>query len=242
MNKDLSSIGVEPILRESVAEKVVQRVLGLVKAGNLKPGDKLPSEKELMVIFSVSRPTLREALRALSILGVTTTRKGDGSYVSELKAKDLLRPLEFFVSIEENSLDDIFECRQLLECEMVRKADLKVTDAEIAEFQSLINIQKREVEDPLAFRISDQQFHELLATVSGNPVLARVADGMYNMGMEARRRATDIDGVIAQSIEDHQKIVDALRQHDPDRAAKAMNIHLTNIKKSTEQIITRKIL
>ncbi|KEA65284.1 Transcriptional regulator, GntR family [Marinobacterium lacunae] len=233
MENFLSSAEIGPIERESIAEKVVDRILNLIQAGNLKPGDKLPSEKELMAVFNVSRPTLREALRALSILGITATRKGGGSYISDLRAKDLLKPLEFFVSIEDKSIPDIFECRRILECEMVAKAAAKVTDDNIEEFERLIAIQKDAVDDPVAFRISDQKFHELLATVAGNAVLSRLADGMYNIAMDARRKATEIDGVLPQSIQDHQAIVDALKLRDADQAAAAMKTHLENIEKST---------
>ncbi|SHE66033.1 regulatory protein, gntR family [Marinomonas polaris DSM 16579] len=233
MTKLLESLNLDPIDRESIAEKVVNKILSLVQSGNLKPGDKLPSEKELMTVFSVSRPTLREALRALSILGITATKKGGGTYISELKAADLLRPLEFFVSIEDQSIRDIFECRRILECEMVAKAAACVTDQQLIEFDQLISVQKEAVKDPVAFRISDQKFHELLATISGNVVLARLADGMYNIAMDARRKATEMEGVLPQSIADHIAIVNALKKKDSTLASEAMREHLNNIENST---------
>lgn len=233
MKKMLLEGHLKPIERESMAEKVVNRILGLIKAGNLKAGDKLPSEKELAAVFNVSRPTLREALQALSILGITSTRKGGGCYVSALKAKDLLGPLEFFLAIDDGGLDDIFECRIILECEMVAKAAENVTSTELETLEQLIVFQRGAVDDPIAFRISDQKFHELLATISGNAVLARLSDGMYNMAMDVRRRAVEIEGVIAQSIDDHQAIVDGLRSKNPVAAASAMKRHLMNVKHTT---------
>lgn len=238
MNKFMEQLAVDPIDRESIAEKVVNKILSLVQSGNLKPGDKLPSEKELMEVFSVSRPTLREALRALSILGVTATRKGGGTYISELKAADLLRPLEFFVSIEDQSIQDIFECRRILECEMVAKAAAVITDEQIQEFDRLIEVQKGTCEDPIAFRISDQKFHELLAKISGNVVLERMADGMYNIAMEARRKATEMEGVLPQSLQDHIAIVEALKLKDPEKSAAAMRQHLLHIEHSTLKAIS----
>jgi len=237
MNKLIEQFNTDPIDRESIAEKVVNKILSLIQSGNLKPGDKLPSEKELITVFSVSRPTLREALRALSILGITTTRKGGGTYVSELKAADLLRPLEFFVSIEDQSIQDIFECRRILECEMVAKAASIVTDVQIEEFDRLIDVQKGTINDPVAFRISDQKFHELLATISGNVVLARLADGMYNIAMDARRKATEMEGVLPQSLQDHIAIVESLRLKDPEKASEAMRQHLNHIESSTMKAI-----
>lgn len=227
---------VAPIQRESMADKVTYRILSLIKAGNLRAGDKLPPEKELVALFDVSRPTLREALKALSILGITTTKKGGRCYISALQAKDLLKPLEFFIAIEENSHEDIFECRQIIECQMVAMAAMKVSDEHISEFERLIEIQKNMIDDPVSFRMSDQKFHELLAEVAGNPVLSRISDSMYNMGMELRRQACEMDGVIAQSINDHIAIVDALKTRDALLASEMMKTHLINIEQSTLQV------
>ena len=78
---------------------LVARVLGMVSTGSLKPGDQLPPERKLAETFNVSRPTLREALRALAVLGVVEVRHGGGIFVSQLEASDLLGPLTFFLTL-----------------------------------------------------------------------------------------------------------------------------------------------
>ena len=88
MSEDaFSQIKKQPVRREGLAEKVLHRILGLIRSGNLKAGDKLPSERNLMEIFAVSRPPIREALSALSILGVVESRHGGRASITDLDAQ-----------------------------------------------------------------------------------------------------------------------------------------------------------
>src|SRR5215475_12267108 len=110
-----------------VAQSVVNRILDLVRTGMLLPGDRLPSERELIDILNISRPSLREALRALSMLGIVDTRHGGGAYITNLEARTLLAPLDFFLSLSRSNLADAFESRRIVETEIVRKAALNAT-------------------------------------------------------------------------------------------------------------------
>jgi GntR family transcriptional repressor for pyruvate dehydrogenase complex len=225
------------IEKQGVAEKVVRRILDLVKAGNLKAGDRLPAERELVRIFNVSRPSLREAMRSLSILGVIESRQGGGAYVSNLDAKSLLAPLEFFVTLSQSNVADVFDSRRLIEVEIARRAASRATDADIEKLDQMIAAQDEVVDDPIGFRILDSEFHEKLATLSGNVVLERLTASLYNMGLDIRRRATEMRGVVARSCEDHRAIVQALRRRDPDAAAAAMAQHLRHIEGSTKAVM-----
>src|SRR5262249_34511302 len=98
-----------------VAQSVVNRILALVRTGMWGSGDRLPSERELIDILNTSRPSLREAIRALSTLGVVETRHGGGAYVTDLKARTLLAPLDFFISLSQSNLADVFESRRIIE-------------------------------------------------------------------------------------------------------------------------------
>ena len=94
-------LNVAPISREPVSERVVGQVLGLIRAGDIKPGDRFPSERELAEAFGVSRPTMRQAVRALGTLGVLKIRHGGRTFVSTLAAADLLGSLTFFLTLRE---------------------------------------------------------------------------------------------------------------------------------------------
>lgn len=231
--------GFGTIEKQGVAEKVVRRILDLVKAGNLKAGDRLPAERELVRIFGVSRPSLREAMRALSILGVIESRQGGGAYITNLDAKALLAPLEFFVTLSQSNVEDVFASRRLIEVEIVRRAAARVSDGDIDALDQMIAAQDEVVDDPIGFRILDSEFHEKLGALGGSPVLERLTASLYNMGLDIRRRATEMPAVVARSCEDHRAIVNALRRRDPEAAAAAMAQHLRNIEASTVAVMAQ---
>jgi len=228
----------EPRKKQSLGQQVVNRVLELVRTGNLRPGDRLPPERELIEIFRISRPSLREALRALSILGVIESRHGGGAFVTDLEARTLLAPLDFYLSLSQSNLDDAFECRRIVEVEIVRKAALKAGPKDLLDLSAMIAAHPTVFNDPIGFRILDSQFHEKLSVIGGNAILQRVAYGLYNLGLDIRRRATAEPGIIAQSTKDHTRIVEAICARDQTRAGEAMKTHLAHIEASTRRFAT----
>lgn len=226
----------QPIEKQSVGQQVVTRILELVRTGNLRPGDRLPPERELIEIFRISRPVLREALRALSILGVIESRHGGGAYVTNLEARTLLAPLDFFLSLSKSNLDDAFESRRVVELEIARKVAISGGPEDLSDLRSMIAAHATVADDPIGFRILDSRFHEKLSIIAGNVILQRIAYGLYNLGLDVRRRATEEPGIIAQSTKDHTRIVEAVCAGDPDRAADAMKLHLAHIEASTRRL------
>ena len=220
-----------------LGEQVVSRILELVRTGNLRPGDRLPPERELIEIFGISRPSLREALRSLSILGVIAVRHGGGAFISDLDARTLLAPLDFFMSLSTSNLADAFDCRRVVEMEIVRRTAMATTRKDRIEFRDMISAHAAVLNDPIGFRILDSRFHEKLYAIAGNAVLHRIANGLYNLGLDLRRRATAEFGAIERSAADHQKIFDAIAAQDPEGAAQAMKEHLDHIEESTQRMM-----
>lgn len=223
--------------RKGVAQSVVNRVLDLIRTGMLRAGDRLPSERDLIEILDISRPSLREALRALSILGVVDTRHGGGAYVTDLEARTLLAPLDFFLALSEANLTDAFDSRRVVELEIVRKAALKAAADDIDDLNGMLLAHEKVLSDPVAFRILDSRFHARLSATAGNVVLGRIAYGLYNMGLDVRRRATEDLSLIRRSLGEHTTIVRSIEAHDPVRAVAAMSLHLDHIETSTRRII-----
>ena len=221
------------MVKEGVAQSVVNRILDLIRTGMLRAGDRLPSERELIDILNISRPSLREALRALSMLGVVESRHGGGAFVTDLEARTLLAPLDFFLSLSQTNLADAFESRRIVELEIVRKAARKATQEDLADLNRMLAAHEKVLADPVGFRILDSRFHARLSTTAGNVVLERIAYGLYNMGLDVRRRATESLALIRQSTGDHIRIVEAIVGHDADRAAAEMAVHLDHIEETT---------
>jgi len=226
---------IEPLVREGASERLVHRLLGMVKAGNLKPGDRLPGERELAELFNVSRPTIREAVKALSLLGVLKSRHGGGIFVSPLEAADLLGPITFFLTLRDVEIDRLYEARGLIEGEIAARAASRATQAEVDELEDLIAQQEGVVSDPEAYREVDTRLHRRLAEISDNPFLARAAESMNVLGLEFRKTASETAEVIRGSVRDHKRIVAGLRAGDAEAARAAMREHMEHVLTTTKR-------
>lgn len=221
--------GIAPLRKAGLTDQLVARILGLVTAGNLKAGDQLPPERKLAEDFGVSRPTLREAVKALGVLGVLEIRHGGGVFVSQLSATDILRPLTFFLTLQDVEIGKLYEARQLIEGDIAARAAKNATKADVAELRALIARQEAAIETPEAYRDVDTAFHSRLAELSDNDFLARAAQSLNVLGLEFRRIASETSNVIATSIEDHRAIVDAIERGDAEAARAGMVEHMTHV-------------
>lgn len=227
----------EPIERNSVAEQVAKRLLEMVRTKALKPGDQVPPERELATYMQVSRASLREALRGLQILGVLRMRQGGGIYVTALEATDLLGPLQFLITLDSQNLGSLYESRAMIDGSIARIAAERITPVQLASLHRLVEAQVKVLDDALAFRLADTEFHEIIAAASGNPFLVTISHSLYVLGMEYRRIAATTPGVLARSLEEHQAIVAALEAHDPDATEAAMLSHLLSVHQSTLKVM-----
>ncbi len=222
-----------PVERASVAEQVAKRLLEMVRTKSLKPGDQLPPERELATYMQVSRPSLREALRGLQILGVLSMRQGGGVYVTALEASDLLGPLQFLITLDSENLGSLYESRRMIDGMIARMAAERVASDQIERLHALVKVQEGLMDDPLAFRLSDTEFHETIAAATGNPFLVTISHSLYVLGMEYRRIAAATPGVVARSLAEHRVILAALEAGDAAATEAAMQAHLLSVHDST---------
>ena len=229
-----SSFNVTPLLRsKSAAERVVTHVIDLIRSGNLKAGDRLPPEAELARAFQVSRPVVREALRGLAILGVVETRQGGRCFVTDLTVARLMAPLQFVISLDESSAEALHRARLTIETGLARQAAERTDEKTLARLDEMVAAGFELTDDPLGFRMLDQQFHRTVGQLGGNPFLEIMSQSLYELGMEYRRAATETAGVIERSAAEHRAIVEALKARDPGAAAAAMGTHLESIHETT---------
>lgn len=222
-----------PIARQSVAEMVAKRILEMVISRALKPGDQLPPERELAEMLDVSRPSVREAIRGLSILGVVNVRQGGGAFISQLDADALLGPIRFFLALEDMNLRELYDARALIEGDVARRAAQNMSDEDIAALERLLDQQPGTISDPKAFRVADLRFHEALWAGCGNAFLKRIGESLNSLGLEFRRRASENPKVLAQSLKDHRTLFEAVKARDPSAAALAAEQHMQNVYNST---------
>lgn len=225
-----------PIGRKAVSELVVQRVLELIKNGQLGAGEKLPSERSLAVILDVSRPTIREALRALSIMGVLQIRHGGGVFVSSLDASELLNPMDFFVSLNAKNMTALFDARVEYEPMIVVLAAPRLSTLDLQILQDLVDAQDASKDDAELFHDTDVEFHKIILEASGNIFLSRVGKTFQVLSDQARRELQKKADIRYQSIADHIVILNALQTRDGEAASVAMRAHIINVRNGLKEI------
>lgn len=234
MEETAGSFG-EPVRRQALAEHVAQRLLSLIQTGVLKPGQKLPTERELAGNLGVSRPSLREALRALALLGIIDKRQGDGVFVSTLDPEAMLAPLHFFISLEPHHIDALFEARIFIEAGIAGLAAERISQQAVEQIRSCVFKGESNLNNPEEFLESDIDFHKIIAQEAGNPFLERVAQSFHILGKTSREITVQIPGIREQAHADHKQVLEALSGHDPHAARNAMQQHLQNVQRLYHQ-------
>jgi len=224
------------VKRSAISEDIVDNLLTLIRERELRPGDKLPPERELAATMHVSRPSLREALRALAIMNVVEIRQGDGTYVTSLEPKLLMAHLDFVFALTDATFLELFEARKILETGIVALAAERIDDQEIGEMESCVAHSMEFVDDRAAFVLADVQLHAIIARAAKNSILERFMASISQLGQESRNRTVALPGVTRQSVRDHRAIVDGLKARDAQAAREAMLRHLDNVQRELRQL------
>lgn len=223
--------------KAALPDQITERILQMIQDKELKPGDKLPPERELAAAIGVGRPALREALRALSLINVIEIRQGAGAYVTNLDTAQLVQHLNFVFSLDDSAIMDLFDARQIVEVGIIELAAQRIEDIEIVELEACLEKSVQTMHDPDAFLQADLELHLLLARIGRNPILFRFMESIQELGLVSRRRTGYLAGVTEQSAADHRQIVNALKARDPQLAREAMWQHLNNVKKKLESLV-----
>ena len=223
------------VTREAVPQQIVSRLLDLIQQRHLGPGDRLPAERELAASMGVSRSSLREALRALTVLGVTDMRHGTGTYVSSLEPELLVRPLSFVLSLSELASDQLFEARKVVEPAMAALAATRIDAATVERLDACVDRARAAIGDAEAFMATDLELHDTIREAAGNAILGRFMESIRALGLASRRRTGSRRAVQEQTVKDHRAIVAALRAHDPEAASAAMLDHLKNVERNAQE-------
>jgi DNA-binding FadR family transcriptional regulator len=203
--------------------------------GRLRPGDRLPIEKDLAAALGVSRNPLREGVRALSIMGVLETRQGDGTYVTKLDPSMLLAPMGFVVDLHDGTgTHHLHVVRRILETEGAALAARDIAADKLAAAEELLRRNEAELArpDPDHETVieNDIAFHRIIAEAAGNPVLTALIDALGGRTMRDRlRRSIAEPGADETAHREHRSILAALANHDPDRARTRMAAHLFTV-------------
>jgi len=220
----------------SVYHRVVDEIKTRIFEGRLKPGDRLPAERELAEMLGVSRTSVREALKMLAAEGLVKIKHGQGAFIAEQDPDDYLQQFARRIFVNPKTIKDLFEIRKTLEPAAAAWAAERGTDRELEELATLIRQTKENLQHLPSGRLSllarhDSQFHYNLAKATGNTVLVRIVESLMDLLADIRSRALSIPGRGEASVEEHSVIVEALLRRDPEAASIAMLRHLKNVER-----------
>jgi len=207
-------------------EQVVSQVRGMIARGELRPGDRLPAERELAKQLGISRPSLRSGLRALIGKGVLRSRHGAGTFVADGPPTLDSESLSLLAVLHGFTFDNMFEARLVLEVSVAGLAAERATGDELATLAEELAAMYATIDDPQQYLIHDIRFHRAIAASSGNPILATLVE-MVSAVMYDRRRATiGRAHDFKESLAMHQRVYRAIRARRPDEARAAMEEHI----------------
>jgi GntR family transcriptional repressor for pyruvate dehydrogenase complex len=229
------SIMFEPIHdNRALSEKIITQISDALIAGELKPGDRLPPERELAEQFGVSRTVIRDAVKTLAGRGILHVKHGAGIFVatSEENAIGRLGALSDILPLQGVHLRDLFEMRKVLEAEGAGWAAGRRNDYHLERLKGILEDAHRNSENLEVLSERDAQFHVAIAEASQNLVLVRVMLTLLDLLAASRRETLSIPGRARRSLEDHERILRGIYDQDPDEALHAMLDHLNSVERS----------
>ncbi|MFN8005740.1 MAG: FadR/GntR family transcriptional regulator [Terriglobia bacterium] len=223
---------IKPVVRTSLSDEIVERMIALISEGILKPGQRLPAEKDLAVQFGVGRTTIREALRSLAVLGIVDGRVGEGTFVSSTNRRYLEKALQWGLLIDQKDVHDLIETRLLLESQTAFSAAQRAAPHQLQEIGDAIKGMERSVNDPASYLKFDLEFHLSVARASQNSILYHLVSMtrgylqswiQRSLAMPTPRRTQRRTEI---SIQEHRRILRAIQNREAEQARQAMSEHI----------------
>jgi GntR family transcriptional repressor for pyruvate dehydrogenase complex len=205
---------------------VIDRIRRLIQRHRLRPGDRLPTERELADEFEVSRPTVRSALQSLSAMGVVSSRKGAGTFIQGGPPTLGGEPLRLLADLHDFSSEEMFEARGALEVAAAGLAALRATPSQREEMATELTGMFSSLDQPEVFLLHDVRFHRSVAAASNNAVLAALVEMVSSLVWDRRRETINDADDLRESAQMHRGIFDAIRARQAARARTAMALHL----------------
>jgi len=214
-------------------ESVIEQIMELIKNNELKPGDKLPPERELAEKLSISRGSLREAFRVLESRGFIKSKPGGGRYIREIRKNGLNNTKNIILSLEKSSILELLEAREIFEVKIAEIAAQRATAEDTELIEQVLNKmnEEEELKDDKKTE-SDTEFHLAIARASHNFVFTNIIQLHLDLLKGTREKTQQIPGRREERWHEHQAILQAIKEHDRKRAGETMLKHLKSIRKA----------
>lgn len=220
----------ERIHKRKLSDEVFDRLKRLIVEGGLPPGSEMPSERELMERFGVGRPAIREAMQALSKIGLVEINHGERARVLELTPLAVIRQVDqaahIMLSKSPDSLEHLKNARLFFERGMVREAARNATTGDVALLRETLEDQRDALGHASRFIAADMRFHTQIAAMSGNPIFAAVSEALLGWLKAYHNDMLIWAGKETFTLAEHGEIIDCIAAKDAEGAEAALVRHL----------------
>jgi GntR family transcriptional regulator, transcriptional repressor for pyruvate dehydrogenase complex len=218
----------EVVRKNKVYEEVAQQIERLILK-KLRPGDKLPSERELAEMLKVSRSSIRDAIRGLELRGLVEPRQGAGTIVRESAVEPLANPFASALKRRKEMVSELLDFRKMLEPPLAARAATHASADEILEMEEILQRQEAKQSQGEPAVAEDAEFHYSVALASGNSVVLKVLDIIMDLLRDTRERSLQVEGRPQKSLAGHRRILAAIKRHDAEGAKSAMRRHIEDV-------------
>jgi GntR family transcriptional repressor for pyruvate dehydrogenase complex len=219
----------EAIRRNRIYEEIARQIEKMITE-KMKPGDMLPPERQLAEMFSVSRSSIRDAIRTLELSGFVEARQGLGTVVRDRSA-EVLNPLTSVLVQKRKQVSELLDVRKMLEPPLAARAAVHATPDEVAEMEVILRRQQQKMQAGELAIEEDNEFHYAIALAADNSVVLKVLDVLMDLLRETRERSLQAEGRPERSMADHRDVLDAIKRQDAGGAEAAMRRHIEAVEK-----------
>lgn len=219
---------IKPLEKFVLIDQIIEKIEKLITNGDLKPGDFMPGERILSEKLGVSRTSLRQALKALNVMGVLEILPGKRTYIKESFSDILINPFRFIKAVHSIKIKELFEARCVLEEGFVQMAAKKAKSNDISQINSYIDDAEKNIDNKDAFVYSEFKFHQCIFETADNKVLTAVMNSLNELLLVLEKYEKDYlcKSDRTFSLQQHKEIYKAIKEKDPEKARVAMHIHL----------------
>ncbi len=224
------------VKKTRVSEDIVAQIYGLVREGVLKPGDRLPPERELALQLDVSRASVREAMRLLDMKGLVVIRPGAGTFITEDVIEAIVQAFSSLLDDDTSAARDVFEMRLLLEPHVVSLAADRATDRDIRRMADILDGQEAEIAAGGMGVEFDTEFHAAIAAATKNTALIAVTQAIAGILSESREDSLLSADRSRLSLQSHRQILSAIERRMPLEAEESMRSHIADIDREVHDL------
>jgi GntR family transcriptional regulator, transcriptional repressor for pyruvate dehydrogenase complex len=235
-NPPIAMTRIEP--REPPVAEVTRTLLDFLLSGQIAPGSKIPSERQLAQALDIGRSAVREAIKSLSVLGLLQVRQGDGTYLARSGSSLLPQVIEWGLLLGEPRVLDLIEARRHIEVTIAGLAAERATDEGVAQLRRQLEAMRAAGDDVAAYVEADVAFHLQIATLSNNEIFASLVTSLRSLLGAWAHRVLEHAGETSTSLPMHEPIVAAIAAHDADAARAAMTAHMERAERRLREALS----